>query len=232
MMKTEKITNTSGFQTIQFLKTELQLLKEKAIWINDHRAILIADLHFGKAAHFRKSGIPIPEPIHFTDLEVIESLIQKWNPTDLFFLGDLFHSDWNGQWEVLMQFMVNFPRVQFHLVKGNHDVLPPAFYKNTPLKIHPEIYKLGNLLLSHEPMKDLENESINICGHIHPGILLRGKARQHVRIPCFHFDGKTLIMPAFGNFTGLALVKPELGHSVWGVVQEKVIPILSGTAIG
>lgn len=232
MMETEKITNNSGFQTIQFFKTDLYLLNEKAIWVKDHRAILIADLHFGKAAHFRKSGIPIPEPIHYYDLQVIEGLIKKWNPTAVFFLGDLFHSDWNGQWEVLIQFMVNFPSVQFHLVKGNHDVLPQTFYRNTPLRIHQEIYRMGNLILSHEPLKEVENEEVNICGHIHPGILLRGKARQHVRIPCFHFDGKTLIMPAFGNFTGLALVKPEHGHSVWGISQQKVIPILSGTAIG
>ncbi|GMQ23877.1 ligase-associated DNA damage response endonuclease PdeM [Algoriphagus sp. oki45] len=232
MLETGKITNPSGFQTIHFLETDLVLLSEKAIWVKDFQALLISDLHFGKAAHFRKSGIPIPEPIHYSDLQVIEGLIKKWAPTAIFFLGDLFHSDWNGQWEVLIQFMERFAQIKFHLVKGNHDILPSAFYTNTPLKIHLETFRLGSLLLSHEPFPKVEPEMINICGHIHPGILLRGKARQHVRIPCFHFDGKTLIMPAFGNFTGLALVKPESGHWIWGIAQEKVIPILSGTAIG
>ncbi|GMQ28581.1 ligase-associated DNA damage response endonuclease PdeM [Algoriphagus confluentis] len=232
MMETEKITNASGFQAIQFLDTEVYLLREKAIWVKNQKTLLISDLHFGKAAHFRKSGIPIPEPVHNSDLQIIEDLVQKWSPQAIYFLGDLFHSDWNGQWEVLMKFIEGFSEIEFHLVKGNHDVLPPKLYTHAPLKIHPEEFRLGNLVLSHEPLTEVENGFLNICGHIHPGILLRGKARQHVRIPCFYFNGTTLIMPAFGNFTGLALVKPELGDWVWGIAHEKVIPILSGTAIG
>ena len=41
----------------------LTLLPEKAVWIDSMGVLLIADLHFGKAAHFRKSGIPISEKV-------------------------------------------------------------------------------------------------------------------------------------------------------------------------
>ena len=43
---------------------KLTILPEKAVWIDSMAVLLIADFHFGKASHFRKSGIPIPEKVH------------------------------------------------------------------------------------------------------------------------------------------------------------------------
>ena len=66
----------------------LELLKEKLVWIKALKTFFIADLHFGKAAHFRKSGIPVPEPIHDSDLLKINSLIKTYSPEHIYFLGD------------------------------------------------------------------------------------------------------------------------------------------------
>jgi metallophosphoesterase superfamily enzyme len=88
------------------------------------------------------------------------------------------------------------------------------------------------LILSHEPLEQIAPGMLNICGHIHPGVRLVGKARQSIRIPCFFQTGSCLILPAFGNFTGLAIVKPKAEDKVWGITGEKIIPILYGTSIG
>jgi DNA ligase-associated metallophosphoesterase len=218
--------------TIEFDGIELTLLKEKAIWFPRLRILLIADVHFGKAAHFRKSGIPIPEPVHDSDLFQLSKLQLDLQPTHTYFLGDLFHSDWNSQWEYFNQFLNQFPGTEFHLVKGNHDVLSPLAYRQSLLRIHNKPVVFGNLILSHEPMEDLGKGFLNFCGHIHPGVRLVGKARQSVRIPCFYLSESRLILPAFGNFTGLALVKPKQGDKIWGITEEKIISILSGTSIG
>lgn len=211
---------------------ELTFLREKAIWIQSLRILLLADLHFGKAAHFRKSGIPIPEPIHDADLNQLKKLQDEYRPANTYFLGDLFHSDWNIQWEYFKQFLEHFPTTEFHLVKGNHDILSPLAYRQSELKIHNEPLTLGSLILSHEPMEFIPEGHLNLCGHIHPGVRLTGKARQSVRIPCFYLSGLRLILPAFGNFTGLAMVKPKNGDQIWGITPEKIIPVLSGTSIG
>lgn len=218
--------------TIEFDGIELTLLKEKAIWVPRLRILLIADLHFGKAAHFRKSGIPIPEPIHDADVYQLKKLQEEFKPAQTYFLGDLFHSDWNSQWDYFKLFLEHFPNTEFHLIKGNHDILSPLAYQQSSLKIHNEPLTLGSLILSHEPMEIIPEGHLNLCGHIHPGIRLVGKARQSVRIPCFFESRSQLILPAFGNFTGLALVKPKAGDKIWGITQEKIIPVLSGTSIG
>jgi uncharacterized protein len=228
----ENLTNHIGDVSMEFGGISMLLLKEKALWIKSLNALLIADLHFGKAAHFRKSGIPIPEPIHDADLLRLKYLHEKFQPRHTYFLGDLFHSDWNDQWDYLNQFLIQFKITEFHLVKGNHDVLSPNAYKQSVLRIHQEPLNLGKLILSHEPMKVVQDGLLNICGHIHPGIRLLGKARQSVRIPCFFLSEPRLLLPAFGNFTGLAIIRPKETDKVWAITDEKIIPVLSGISIG
>ncbi|WP_317194626.1 ligase-associated DNA damage response endonuclease PdeM [Algoriphagus lutimaris] len=212
---------------INFQKTKLILLKEKAVWVPSLNSIFIADLHFGKASHFRKSGIPIPEPIHLEDLANLQLIIKSYHPQHVYFLGDLFHSDWNGQWEVLNQFLGRFPQVQFHLVLGNHDILDSSFYTHSAFSVYKSPIELEDLILSHEPLDVIAEQKINLCGHIHPGIRLVGKARQSIRLSCFYYKPNQLILPAFGRFTGLALIKPKPTDQVFGITKEKVIPILS-----
>lgn len=232
MPEVKNSTRLPTTPTFEFAGHSLFFLKEKAIWIQSLEILLIADLHFGKAAHFRKSGIPIPEPIHDSDLFVLKSLQEEYQPKHTYFLGDLFHSDWNCQWEYFNAFLSLFPNSEFHLVKGNHDILSPLAYQQSVLRIHKEPVAVGNLMLSHEPMENIPEGYLNVCGHIHPGIRLIGKARQSVRIPCFFLSKSQLVLPAFGNFTGLALVKPTAEDKIWGITREKIIPVLSGTSIG
>ncbi len=214
-----------------FKGLKLTLLPEKAVWIESLRILLLADLHFGKASHFRKAGIPIPEQVHDLDYKRLEKLVRKHSPTHTYFLGDLFHSTWNEQWEDLLSFLGQFPETTFHLVLGNHDILPTAHYQNSRLQVHQKPIILESLLLSHEP-KPAPNGLLNICGHIHPGILLKGKAKQSVRIPCFHYTADSLVLPSFGNFTGLFLIDGKKTDFIWGIAEERVIPILSPAVIG
>lgn len=232
MDKAEKLTDRNLDVVLEVDGISIQLLKEKALWIKQLDTLLIADLHFGKASHFRKSGIPIPESIHNADFLQLKQLHEKFQPSHTYFLGDLFHSDWNDTWEYLNQFLVQFNATEFHLVKGNHDVLTPKSYEQSVLRIHKDPLMLSNFALSHEPMEVVPDGLLNICGHIHPGIRLLGKARQSVRIPCFLLSDSRLLLPAFGNFTGLALVKPKSKDKVWAITDEKIISVLSGISIG
>ncbi len=209
----------------------LDLLLEKAVWINEWAVLLIADLHFGKASHFRKSGIPISEKVHDQDYQTLTTLISKYSPKQVYFLGDLFHSSWNEEWEKLLRFLGLFPATSFHLVVGNHDILPIEKYQNSRLVVHSHPVTLGNLLFSHEPISP-PSGFLTICGHIHPGILLKGRAKQKVLIPCFHYSENVLVLPSFGNFTGLAPIKRQKKDMIWGITEDRLIPILSPSVIG
>ena len=125
-----------GSVVFDYKGLNVTLLPEKAVWIDSMGVLLIADLHFGKAAHFRKSGIPISEKVHDQDYQILTSLVSKYSPKQVYFLGDLFHSSWNEEWEKLLSFLGLFPTTSFHLVVGNHDILPSEKYQDSRLKVH------------------------------------------------------------------------------------------------
>jgi uncharacterized protein len=95
-------------------------------------------------------------------------------------------------------------------------------YKRLSIQVHESPLTINGLILSHEPMDSIPSGKYNLAGHIHPGIHLRGKARQTLTLPCFYFGANHGLLPAFGSFTGLACVKPKKNDRVYVVVGETV----------
>ena len=89
--------------------------------------------------------------------------------------------------------------------------------------MHKEPLTIKSFILSHEPLDRVPEGYYNLAGHIHPGAHLRGKGRQVIKLPCFYFGADQALMPAFGEFTGLAKIKPRKGDQVFVVVEDKVL---------
>ena len=197
----------------------MQLLGEKAIHLPEHDMLLIADLHLGKVEHFRKNGIGIPTGASEKDFGKIKSLVKSVNAEKVVFLGDLFHSHFNNAWYGFQDLLKELDEYSFYLVVGNHDIMEEEKYAQ--LNVMHQI-EIGNLILTHEPMDVMVEGKYNLCGHIHPGVRLRGKGRQNLRLPCFYFGAFTGILPAFGSFTGMHVIKPMEEDHVF-VVNERIV---------
>lgn len=200
------------------------LLPEKAIWIPDHNALLLSDLHLGKVDHFRKNGLPVPHAAGKSDIELLSHLLDKYDVQHCYLLGDLFHSEHNAEWDRFSRWAAE-QSAHLHLVEGNHDILSREQYVACGLQVHAEVV-LDGLLLSHEPIDNIPEGRFNIAGHIHPGIRLHGKGRQTLRLPCFFKQPHQLIMPAFGSFTGLYVMTPTEHDEVFAIVEGQVVKVL------
>ena len=106
---------------IEIRGEELILDKERAIYLPNEQLLAISDLHLGKAAHFRKAGLAIPNAVSKNDLLRLEHLLLKYQPKKLLINGDMFHSDYNKEIDEFAKWKENFNEVKFILVKGNHD---------------------------------------------------------------------------------------------------------------
>ena len=202
-------------------------MPEKAAFLPQRRVLLIADIHLGKATHFRKSGIIIPAPDFSRDLHGVEALIKSLQPGTVVFLGDLFHSEWNREWIMLKDFLSRHAAIRFVLTKGNHDILPTDVFEETDLEVV-DTFPLGeHLLCSHEPLREIQENVLNIAGHVHPGVVLSTKGRQHYRLPCFYHLGQVLVLPAFGHLTGLQMLKKAAGARVFPVFPTEVVALNS-----
>ncbi|PWL28605.1 ligase-associated DNA damage response endonuclease PdeM [uncultured Roseivirga sp.] len=207
--------------THQLLGQTLHLLPEKGIFWEEKNYLILADLHLGKAGHFRKSGIPISDLIHSKDILILDKLIAKFKPQQVIFLGDLFHSDHNQGWEVFKRWIKFKAPLPFKLVLGNHDVLDESSYRISNLEVMEKL-SLHPFDLTHIPE---ETELYNLAGHIHPAVRLTGKGRQSLRLPCFYFGKKNGLLPAFGNFTGIAKINIDKTDAVFAIADNKVVRV-------
>ncbi len=113
--------------------------------------------------------------------------------------------------------------VDLTLVKGNHDIMSDQVYSNFDIKTYKKYFLWERFLFTHKPAD--EDIILNGCdyifsGHVHPGVRLQGKGKQSLSLPCFHFTEKQCIMPAFGEFTGKFIIKPNGKDRVYVIAKS------------
>ena len=190
-----------------------------AIFWQDKNMLLIADVHLGKVSHFRKHGSPVPASAAYKNLEELTKITNHFHPKTICFLGDLFHSKINEEWKDFEKW-VEYTNAEIFLISGNHDIIPPYLYEEIGVKVYDELI-LDSFLLTHHPTP--RENFFNFYGHIHPGVRMRGIGRQYLRLPCFFKSINSLILPAFGNFTGKHILKPSKTDEVYAIVEGEVI---------
>ncbi|MEN9512022.1 MAG: hypothetical protein RLZZ370_1841 [Bacteroidota bacterium] len=191
------------------------------------KTLFLADLHLGKAAHFRKHALPLPQMAHLRDYQNLQQMLTHFEPERVVFLGDLFHSTYNQSWKEAALFFQSFPQVQWLLVPGNHDILDKQHYLDAGLTCMAEGTNMDGLGLFHHPPSDELTATVpGICGHVHPGYALRSKARDRMILPCFYIRRNLLILPAFGALTGLhPCQKQEAGERVIGISGTSLLEL-------
>ncbi len=203
---------------------EMELFPQCGLLWTSESTLMLADLHLGKINHFRKSGIPVPVKANDKNLEQLVDLIELSKPTRVIFLGDLFHSHYNAEWEVFGELIKHFVGIHFDLVIGNHDIMSDIQYERKGIQVFDQL-KLGPFLLTHHPEETVEENFYNLSGHIHPGVRLVGKGRQAITLPCFHFGKDQGYLPAFGMFTGTARVHPKKDDRIFAIVDETIVAV-------
>ena len=197
------------------------LLHEKALYHDEEALLIIADVHLGKANHFRKEGISMPLNAQQGDYLNLKQLLDKVKPQKVYFLGDLFHSAYNYDWHHFEALIGSYTGIEFTLIKGNHDFVDVEKFERLGLHIVNDCVEDEHFIYSHEPVTPGHNK-LNIAGHIHPGISLSGIANQSVRIPCFYLHDNVLLLPAFGVLTGLyKMDRPKTAH-IYAVLPGEV----------
>jgi len=212
---------------IQIKDNLISLYPEKFLYIEKDHLVIVSDLHIGKIDHFRNSGIPLPYQSSQQTMSNLEKILHSIPVSEVFFLGDLFHSTLNESFIHFQNFIARNTKINFTLILGNHDKYPLNLYSKMGLTVVNNIIH-NNLIFTHEPIENYaDNELYNICGHIHPALVLKGKGRQSLRLPCFYFDKHQGILPSFGYFTGSYTITPKLGSKVFFIADGKIIPLIN-----
>jgi uncharacterized protein len=178
--------------------TSVIALPQSLLWLPDSKSLVVSDLHFEKGSAFAAKGALLPP---FDTAETFNRLIaaiDALKPSLLITLGDSFH-DIQAQdrlHAVDRNRLYNLSRaVPTIWIAGNHDPQVPSWLKGQRCT-H---FAHCGLTFTHEPTGLVAGE---VAGHLHPCAQVTGTSGRTLRRRCFVSDGRTLIMPAFGAFTG------------------------------
>jgi uncharacterized protein len=206
---------------ITVLGTALQLLPEKAIYIESLQMLLVSDVHLGKSE---------TNQVNQDSLDRLQALCLKLQPKTLIILGDLFHSRFALVPEVMDQWLhflnaiqLNTVKVEVKLIVGNHDRSLTHRLNDLSIECCSDALQFDRLVLSHEPCPTLK--TLNICGHIHPCVRLKTKL-DDLRLPCFHLERSNhlLVLPSFGAFTGGYEVSLKSDAIAYVIAENTIVP--------
>ena len=168
--------------------------------------LVAGDLHLEKGSAFAARGQMLPPYDSRATLDRLEAEIAELAPARVVLLGDSFH-DSRSIGRMATDDRARLDRLaegrDWVWLEGNHDrealtVAGADAVSRLPGRIVGDL-RLGALFLTHEPMPEAEDGEV--AGHLHPCARVVAHARM-VRRPCFVTDGRRLILPAFGAFTG------------------------------
>jgi uncharacterized protein len=168
-----------------------------AMYLPEHDALLVADLHFEKGSSFARRGMMLPPYDTRETLMALSEAVLRFDPRTVVALGDSFH-DIGGPDRLGTEERAALAEVQagrdWIWVTGNHDRILPDSIGGQVV----EAMALGSLTLRHEP---LAGEQAEVAGHLHPvgKVVMRGRS---TRRRCFLSDGRRCVMPALGAYAG------------------------------
>jgi uncharacterized protein len=162
------------------------------------KLMAVADLHLEKGSSGARRGTLLPPWDTKETLDRLALLVRRYQPEILVALGDSFH-DTDGAARLpaaeaaRLDAMARGRRLIW--VLGNHDPRAPAALAGETVTE----FSAGPLLFRHEAMAGAMPGEIS--GHFHPKARVPARATDISR-PCFVADGRRVILPAFGAFTG------------------------------
>ncbi|WP_288408179.1 ligase-associated DNA damage response endonuclease PdeM [uncultured Herbaspirillum sp.] len=203
----------------------LTMLPERALLWPARAMLILADVHFGKAAAFRAGGIPVPHGTTQANLDTIDALVQRHAVHHIVFLGDFLHARAGraaGTLAKLAHWRARHTGLTLTLVRGNHDHHAGDPPTELDMAVVDEPWRVGPLAFCHHPQTVAG--AFAIVGHLHPVYRLAAGA-DALRLPCFVVDGRWAMLPAFGAFTGGYRITPQPGQRIYLASEDGVLPL-------
>lgn len=233
----EPVDSRAGFSnlddllvmTIKLHGETLSMRPDGSLYWHEQETLFVADLHLGKAATFRSSGIPVPEGDTEHDLLRLGDALEREPTRRLVILGDLIHAR-TGRTRIVMATFERWlntvaSRVEIALVTGNHDRQSGALDRDWPIRELGKSHREGPFTFEHFPRQP--NEGCVLCGHTHPTIRIVSRRNERLHGRCFFLQPGCLTLPSFGAFTGGGRVHPAPEDRVFLIAENRVIEVPS-----
>lgn len=210
----------------------LRLLPDRALHWPRANTLIVADVHLGKGAAFRRAGVAVPSGGTEADLDRLTRLLEATGAQRLLVLGDLFHTHLSADEPAVAAidaFRARHAALRIEAIRGNHDRGIERLPARWDIVWHTDSRLEPPFVFAHEPAPDARGYVL--AGHIHP--VLRLRARQDaLRLPVFWFSAGPQgvgVLPSFGAFTGGHPVQPAPGDQLIAVTPDGLVALTPRT---
>jgi DNA ligase-associated metallophosphoesterase len=197
-LKTPRQSECAEPQPLTLGSLELTVDASGALFIQDARTLIVADLHLEKGSSFARRGQMLPPYDTRATLMRLEAVLAARDTRTVIALGDSFHDE-DGAGRLPAEDARLLGWLQrgrtWVWISGNHDPKADARCGGEAA----DSLMLGGVTLRHEP--DAASSAFEIAGHLHPVARLMWKATS-VRARCFASDVSRVVLPAFGAYAG------------------------------
>ena len=219
------------------------LWNERAIFIEELSAVVIADLHIGYEDELREKGVIVPS--QWKNMKNrIESIMEKTKANRLIILGDIKHNILRTP-RYVREFFDDMP-YEIMAVKGNHD---GGIEEMVDFKVYPsQGFRIGKYGFIHGhswSSEDVVKADFLFMGHMHPEIELFDSLKKSNKMACILHGslnekgiekyGKNIsifVLPAFNPLVGAAIGKPLGPLFTNALVTDMDVYLLNGTYLG
>jgi DNA ligase-associated metallophosphoesterase len=186
-----------------------------ALYWPEEGLLVVADLHLEKGSSYATRGVLLPPYDTAATLAKLGALVARYAPKFVVALGDSFH-DGGGPDRVSQDDRAMLGSLQrgreWIWIAGNHDPEPVRDLGG----VSAAMFGIGPLVFRHAPER--EPTDGEIAGHLHPVARVNGRGRTVSR-RCFASDGKRMVMPAFGAYTGGLNIRDAAFADVFGTLK-------------
>jgi DNA ligase-associated metallophosphoesterase len=208
------VSDVSPLATLSVNGADLVPDLSGAIYWPSERTIVVADLHLEKGSSFAARGVLLPPYDTAATLGLLGRVVARHAPRLVIALGDSFH-DGGGPARVMPQDRAALAELQrgrdWVWIAGNHDPDPAQDIGG----VFARSLSLGPLTFRHEPTHGPADGEI--AGHLHPSARVAQRGRTVSR-KCFAADGRRMILPAFGAYTGGLNIRDRAFIAVFGAL--------------
>ena len=198
-----------------------------ALWLKEHSAIIINDLHLGYEETLQRKGVLLPKFQLQEIFRQLEKILQKTQAKKVIINGDLKHEFGKvlrQEWKDVLQFLdfLFQQEKEVIIIQGNHDPLLRFVSEKKGIQMVQK-YAWGDTLIVHgdeiPKISAVDNEHPSaykriIIGHEHPAITLREGSKRE-KYKCF----------LKGKWKGKELKAKEL------IAVPSFNPLLEGTDV-
>lgn len=174
--------------------------REGALYLREHGALVVADLHLGYEGVLRRQGVSLPRFQKEQMIDRLGELLDRYDPGALVVNGDFKHEfsgtlreEWNDVLDVLD--FLQGREVEVVMVRGNHDNYLLNILNRKGLPLHDAV-RFGDVAVAHGH-EEVGVPDLLVMGHEHPSLKLRDDVGATVSLPCFVVSEAVVVLPAF-----------------------------------